>query len=124
MNIMSHLPIYLVEELFICGSVHTRWMYPMERYMKNLKDYVRTYTKPEASMAEGYAMFKTLGYCIEYMQHFQGTRRCVWDDKEEQFMNNGVLQGSGWPRHMSEQFRAWIHDFVVNNNVDIVTWRE
>jgi hypothetical protein len=24
MNIMSHLPIHLVEELFLCGPVHTR----------------------------------------------------------------------------------------------------
>jgi hypothetical protein len=60
MNIMPHLPIHLVEELFICGPMHTRWMYPMERYMKNLKDYVRTYARPEASMAEGYVMSKTL----------------------------------------------------------------
>jgi hypothetical protein len=51
MNIMSHLPIHLVEELYMCGLVHTRQMYPMERYMKTLKDYVRTYAKPEASIA-------------------------------------------------------------------------
>ena len=30
--IMMHLPIHLVEELFLCGPVHTRWMYPIERY--------------------------------------------------------------------------------------------
>ena len=83
MNIMSHLPIHLVEELFMCGLVHTHWMYPMERYMKNLKDYMRTYARLEASMAEGYAMSKTLGYCIEYKEWFQGMCRCVWDDKEE-----------------------------------------
>lgn len=29
--IMLHLPIHLVEELFICGPVHTRSMYPFER---------------------------------------------------------------------------------------------
>jgi hypothetical protein len=36
--------------------------------MKNLKDYVRTYARPEASMAEGYAMSETLDYCTKYMQ--------------------------------------------------------
>jgi hypothetical protein len=68
MDIMSHLMIHLVEELYICGPVHCRWMYPIERYMKTLKDYVRTYTRLEASMAEGYVMSETLGYCTEYIQ--------------------------------------------------------
>jgi hypothetical protein len=35
------------------------------------------YARSEASMAEGYVMSKTLGYCIEYMQRFQGTSRRV-----------------------------------------------
>jgi hypothetical protein len=47
-NIMTHcrgglyLLIHLAEEVFICGPVHTRWMYLMERYMKFLKDYLHT----------------------------------------------------------------------------------
>ena len=40
-DIMSHLVVYLVEEVEICGHVHTRWMYPIERYIKTLKWYVR-----------------------------------------------------------------------------------
>jgi hypothetical protein len=36
-------------------------------------------------------------------------------------MNNEMLQGSGWPRYMSDEFRGWIHNFVVNNNADFVT---
>jgi hypothetical protein len=29
-DVMIHLVIHLVEELEVCGLVHTRWMYPME----------------------------------------------------------------------------------------------
>jgi hypothetical protein len=123
MDIMSHLMIHLVEELYICGPVHYRWMYPVERYMKTLKDYVRTYARPEASMTEGYVMSETLGYCTEYMQRFQGSSRRVWDDKEEQFMNDEVLQGSGWQRLMSEEFRLWVHNFVINNSAVLKGWR-
>ena len=83
MDIMSHLMIHLVEELYICGPAHYRWMYPMELYMKTLKDYVRTYVRLEASMVEGYVMSETLRYCMEYMQRFQGTSRLIWEDKEE-----------------------------------------
>jgi len=53
-DIISHLPNHLVEELFICGPVHTRWMYPYECYFKTLKGYVRNYAKPEGSIAQGY----------------------------------------------------------------------
>jgi hypothetical protein len=63
MDVMSHLMIHLVEELYICGLVHCRWMYPIEHHLKSLKDYVRTYARPEASMAERYAMSETLDYC-------------------------------------------------------------
>jgi hypothetical protein len=45
-------------------------IYLVEWYMKTLKDYVRTYARPEASMAKGYVMSETLGYCTEYMQRF------------------------------------------------------
>jgi hypothetical protein len=51
----------------ICGPVHYWWMYPVERYMKTLKDYVRTYVRPKASMAEDYVMSETLGYSKEYI---------------------------------------------------------
>lgn len=55
-DVMSHLPIHLVQQLDICGPVHTRWMYPIERYMKILKGYVRQRAQPEGSMARGYIM--------------------------------------------------------------------
>jgi hypothetical protein len=29
-----------MQELDMCGPVATRWMYPVERYMKTLKSYV------------------------------------------------------------------------------------
>jgi hypothetical protein len=50
-DVMSHLPIHLVQQLDICGPVHTRWMYPMERYLKKMKGYVRQRAQPEGSMA-------------------------------------------------------------------------
>jgi len=68
MDIMSHLIIHLVEELYTCGPVHSRWMYLIERYMKTLKEYVTMYARPEASMAKGYAMSEMLDYCTEYLQ--------------------------------------------------------
>jgi hypothetical protein len=68
-------------------------------------------------------MSETLGYCMEYMQRFQGTSRHIWEDKEEQFMNNEVVQGTGWARPMSKEFTSWMHDFVINNSALLKNWR-
>ena len=114
-DIMTHLVVHLVEELFICGPVHTRWMYPMERYMKSLKDFVRNTARPEGSMAEGYAMEESVGFCTEYMSKFTAVTRRVWDDKEDPTMVDEILQGKGRPRPMSNEFREWAHAFVLDN---------
>jgi hypothetical protein len=53
-DVMTHLPYHIVEELDMYGPVSTRKMYPVERYMKTLKNYVWNIARPEASMAEGY----------------------------------------------------------------------
>jgi len=66
-------------------------MYPIERYMKTLKDYVYTYAHPEGSMAEGYRIEDTLGFCTEYMKQYRGTTQRVWDAMEDPTMNNEVL---------------------------------
>jgi hypothetical protein len=54
----------------------------MEKYMKTLKDYVRNVVQPKGSMTIGYAIEDVLGFCIEYIQRSQSTRKRVWDNKE------------------------------------------
>jgi hypothetical protein len=57
-----------MEELDMCGLVHTRWMCPMVRYMKALKRYIGNQTRSKGSMATRYANEEALGFCIEYIQ--------------------------------------------------------
>ena len=40
-DIMVHLVVHLVREIWCCGPVFLRWMYPVERYMKVLKGYTK-----------------------------------------------------------------------------------
>jgi hypothetical protein len=72
-DIMTHLLIHLVEELELCGLVHTRWMYLIECYLKTLKGFVRSRARLEGSMEKGYALEEALGFCIEYLQDFRTT---------------------------------------------------
>jgi len=64
---MTHLLYHLVDELNICGLVATKWMYPVERYMKTLKVYVWNMARPEALMAEGYIQAECLGFITKYL---------------------------------------------------------
>jgi hypothetical protein len=65
----------------------------------------------------------TLGFCTEYMSRFTGTRRCVWDAGEEQAMIDEVMEGKGVRREMSEQYREWTHNFVLENTMHLEDWR-
>jgi hypothetical protein len=114
-NIMTHLIMHLAEELFLCGPVHTQWMYPMECYMKTLKDFVRTRAHPEGSMAEGFVMDDTLGFYTEYMSRFTATRRRVWDEKEEPGLFDEEPKGGRVKCVLSKNIRKWAHKFVIDN---------
>ena len=37
------------EEIAICGVVHSRWMFFLERFLKTLKDFVRLRSQPEVN---------------------------------------------------------------------------
>ncbi len=47
-NLMT---LHLVDELDICGPVHSHWMYPIERTLKDVKGYVWNMCKLEGNMA-------------------------------------------------------------------------
>jgi hypothetical protein len=122
-DIMSHLVVHLVEEVEICGLVHTRWMYPIERYLKTLKGYVRNRARPEGCMAEGYAVVEALGYCTEYMQSYTVTTRRECDDKENPSMYDEILEGAERAHRLPPDLQQWIHEFILNNAAPLEEWR-
>jgi len=118
-----HLTVHLVEELFICGPVRTRWMYPYERYFKGLKGFVQNLAKLEGSIAQGYQMEEALGFVTEYMSEYNPTSRRVWDGREDPTMTDEIVEGKGRPRKLSEQLRKWVHDFVLDNAEQVEAYR-
>ncbi|KAL5574336.1 hypothetical protein UlMin_023933 [Ulmus minor] len=70
-DIMIPLVLHLPEEAILGGPVHMRWMYPFERYLKRLKDYVRNAAKPEGSIAEGYVVDEALTFCSRQLSVFE-----------------------------------------------------
>ncbi|KAL5579091.1 hypothetical protein UlMin_011533 [Ulmus minor] len=70
-DIMIHLVLHLPEEAILSGPVYMRWMYPFERYLKRLKDYVRNAAKPEGSISEGYVVDEALTFCSRYFDDIE-----------------------------------------------------
>jgi hypothetical protein len=114
-DIMTHLPYHLVQELDLCGPVSTRWMYPIERYLKTLKGYVRNMARPNASMARGYVKEECIGFVTEYLQRFDVVQRQVWDADEEYGDVEEALEGAGKPYMMTSTLRDIAHKYVLRN---------
>jgi hypothetical protein len=123
-DIRTHLPYHLVQELDLCGPVATRWMYPIERYQKTLKNYVRNMARPEASMAEGYLKDECIGFITEYLQRFDVVQRRVWDADEEYGDAEEVLEGAGKSYVMSAAQRDVAHQYVLDNAETMQDWRQ
>ena len=67
-DIMVHLVVHLGREARLCGPVHFRWMYPFERYMKVLKDFVRNPARPEGCIAEAYLAEECVWFCSQFLK--------------------------------------------------------
>ena len=64
---MMHLHVHLAEEAKLGGPVYYRWMYPVERYLRTTKGYVRNKTYPEGSIAKGYILEECLTFCSKFL---------------------------------------------------------
>lgn len=57
LNAQEHYHIHQVKDIELCGSVHTRSMWMVERHLKSLKALVRKRAHLEGSMAEGCVVY-------------------------------------------------------------------
>jgi hypothetical protein len=66
-NAQEHYLIHQVEEIELCGPIHIRSMWMVERHLKFFKALVRQRACPKGSMVEGYMVYQTMVYIIEYL---------------------------------------------------------
>ncbi|GJU59523.1 hypothetical protein Tco_1237289, partial [Tanacetum coccineum] len=95
-DIMIHVAIHLPDEAILGGPLRYRWMFPFERYMKKLKNYVRNKAKPEGSIAEGYVAEEALTFCSRYLK----------DDVETRFNRLG-RNDDGLPEEEPDKFEVF-----------------
>ncbi|XP_050374570.1 uncharacterized protein LOC126792127 [Argentina anserina] len=105
-DVMVHLTVHLAEEAKIGGPVQFRWMYPIERYLHTLKKYVRNRSRPEGSIAVGYIIEETLGFCALYYGDEMVTKRNR-PGRNADASGSGTREGmsifAGHGRHLGSQ---------------------
>ncbi|WCJ24620.1 hypothetical protein M5689_006565 [Euphorbia peplus] len=130
-SVMLHLVTHLVAEAKIAGPVRYRWMYPIERYLRTLKSYVRNKTHPEGSIANGYLADECLTFCSRYMDDmttkFNHPSRNDDVDKEvsnvselDIFRSTGRPLGKPIPYHMSSEEFEQAHLYSLRNCDELV----
>ncbi|KAM6562750.1 hypothetical protein CsatB_022748 [Cannabis sativa] len=82
-DIMIHLVLHLPEEAILGGPIFMRWMYPFERYMKKLKNYVGNKARPEGSIAESYIIDEALTFCSMYFKGVEIRFNCLDRNEDE-----------------------------------------
>lgn len=106
-DIMEHLIVHLAEEAIIAGSVVFRWMFPIERYLGTLKEYVRNRACPEASMAKGYLMEECMNFCTQYLNDVESK----WNRPLRRKNNIELEKGKDFV--LDEVTRTQVHRWIL-----------
>ena len=123
-DIQVHLLVHLVDEVKHVGVVSSRWMFFVESYMKTLKDFVRQRAQIEASMVEGWLVYKSMHYITEYLSMVDSNSPRLWDDKEDEKIDGEVLQGVGKEFSLLEDMWDDINTFIFYNHEKNIKWIE
>ena len=72
----------------------------VERHLKFLKGFVRQRAHPESSMVEGYIVYQTMVYIIEYLPKFVANIHVdrIWDPNSINKFEGEYLMGKGRSR--------------------------
>jgi hypothetical protein len=82
-NGQVHLLVHLPSELKFAGPVQNRWMFPIERYLKILKNFVRQKARPEGSIAEGHLQQEKIQKFIEKFGGLEAQNPQMWKEEPE-----------------------------------------
>ncbi|KAL5581895.1 hypothetical protein UlMin_014337 [Ulmus minor] len=129
-DIMIHLVLHLPEEAILGGLVYMQWMYPFERYLKRLKDYVRNAAKPEGSISEGYVVDEALTFCLRYFDDIETrfNRPDRNDDGIHRTRKLSVFEFQCKPlgKHLQVYIEKNVRDraefYILNNSSEIETY--
>ena len=66
-NAQENYLIHQFAEIELCGPIHTRSMWMVERQLKSMKAFVRQRARPDGSMVEGYMVYQCTVFISQYL---------------------------------------------------------
>lgn len=117
-----HVVVHLIDEIAICGVVHSRWMFFLERFLKTLKGFVRQRARPEGSMAEGWLVQESFVYMSEYLCRIDPSMPRLWSMEVDERLISHVPQGKGKPGRMDQNMLQKINSFCIRNAHIMEKW--
>ena len=132
---MVHLVVHLPYEAKIVGPISYSWMYPIERSLRTLKQYVRNKARPEGSIAEAYLMYESRTFCSRYLSGIE-TRFTKEERNDDSIMNDKVVGefevfiqkvrslGVSSIRPLSQEEKHLFHWYILNNVGEISEYRK
>ena len=89
-----------------------RWMYPVERYMKVLKDYTKNQYRPKVSIVERNVAEEAIEFCSQYIETIQSVGLI-------ETRHNRTREGKGTRGYnvvtMTQQEVSQSHLYILNN---------
>lgn len=117
-TVMVHLSVHLATEAKVAGPVHYRWMYPIERYLKTLKGYVRNKSQPEGSIAEQYIAEECLIFCSRYLSENVETK----SNRPDRNCNGYI--GKATHINLGDKIFEQAHRYVLFNTDETKSFRD
>nr|GEX38274.1 hypothetical protein [Tanacetum cinerariifolium] len=125
-TVMVHSTIHLIYEVKLGGTVHYIWMYSIERYLMQLKSYVRNKTQLEGPIAEGYIKEECLNFCSRYFKgvetpfnHPLRNDENVFEKEMYMFNSSGRKLGKVEILELDGKCLAQAHRYVLLNHSKI-----
>ena len=117
-----HLLVHLIDEIAICGVVHSRWMFFLEQFLKTLKDFVRQQAYPEASMAESWLVQEAFVYVSQYLFTIDSSLPRLWTEEDDPKKHSHVPSGKGALLVMDRDFQAIVNNHCILNAPSMEKW--
>jgi hypothetical protein len=127
-DIQPHSVVHLVKEVELAGPTSYRWMYFSERYMKDLKGWVRQKARPESSMAQGYILEEAMTHVTEYTTRLDRRSTQLWEVEVDPEVSSMKVPKAYRLRRLDRDPRGRVflqqaHAFVLKNDPCMEYWR-
>jgi hypothetical protein len=131
-DIMMHLLVHLAEEAKFGGPVCYRSMYPIERYLRTLKGYVRNKAHPEGSIAEGYIIEECMAFYCCFVEDIETKLdRPMHHERSmvnEPLARSNILGSIDYSkkgcklRHLPKSEMLRMHHYILANCDEALSW--